>query len=81
MSFQLEEATIQDIQLAFESGELTSKALVLLYLNRIADFDKEGLTINSVLELNPDALFIAESLDIERLNQGPRGPMHGILFY
>lgn len=78
MSFQLEEATIQDIQLAFESGELTAKALVLLYLNRIADFDKEGLTINSVLELNPEALFIAEALDVERLNQGPRGPMHGI---
>lgn len=78
MNFKLEEATIQDIQLAFESGELTAKALVLLYLNRIADYDKTGLTINSVLELNPDALFIAESLDIERLNQGPRGPMHGI---
>jgi amidase len=78
MYFQLEEATIQDIQMAFESGELTAKALVLLYFNRIANFDKEGLTINSVLELNPDALFIAEALDIERLNHGSRGPMHGI---
>ncbi|QGQ97289.1 amidase [Paenibacillus psychroresistens] len=78
MHFQLEEATIQDIQNAFESGELTAKALVLLYLNRIANYDKEGLTINSVLEINPDALFIAEALDNERQNQGSRGPMHGI---
>jgi amidase len=78
MEFQLEEATIQDIQMAFESGELTAKALVLLYFNRIANFDKEGLTINSVLELNPDALFIAEALDIERSKHGSRGPMHGI---
>src|SRR5690554_3075466 len=78
MPFQLEEATIQDIQKAFETGELTAKGLVLSYLNRIADYDKEGLTINSVLEINPDALFIAEALDYERLKQGSRGPLHGI---
>jgi amidase len=64
--------------MAYESGELTAKALVLLYFNRIADIDREGLTINAVLELNPEALFIAEALDIERLNHGSRGPMHGI---
>jgi amidase len=78
MNFKLEEATIHDIQKAFESGELTAKALVLLYLERIANHDKEGLTINAVLELNPDALFIAEALDVERAEAGPRGPMHGI---
>lgn len=78
MSFEIVEATIPEIQAALEAGEITSHQLVLMYLERIADHDKNGLTINSVLEINPDALFIAESLDVERSLQGPRGPMHGI---
>ena len=78
MSFEIVEATITEIQAAMESGEITSKQLVLMYFERIADHDKNGLTINSVLEINPDALFIAESLDVERSLQGPRGPLHGI---
>ncbi|ASA25943.1 amidase family protein [Paenibacillus donghaensis] len=78
MSFEIIEATITEIQAALETGEITSRQLVLMYLERIADHDKTGLTINSVLEINPDALFIAESLDVERSLQGPRGPMHGI---
>ncbi|WP_410513615.1 amidase family protein [Paenibacillus sp. BR2-3] len=78
MSFEIVEATITDIQAALDSGEITSRQLVLMYLERIADHDKNGLTINSVLEINPDALFIAESLDVERSLRGPRGPMHGI---
>ncbi|MBC8080031.1 MAG: amidase [Gorillibacterium sp.] len=78
MGFELVEATIADIQAAMESGELTSKQLVLMYWERILESDKNGLTINSVLELNPDALFIAEALDIERSVEGPRGPLHGI---
>ncbi|MCL6459370.1 MAG: amidase [Gorillibacterium sp.] len=78
MGFELVEATIADIQAAMESGELTSKQLVLMYWERIAESDKNGLTINSVLELNPDALFVAEALDVERSFQGPRGPLHGI---
>lgn len=78
MSFEIVEATIPEIQAALESGEITSKQLVLMYYERIADHDKNGLTLNSVLEINPDALFIAESLDVERSLQGPRGPMHGI---
>jgi amidase len=72
------EATISSVQEAMEAGELTSRALVLMYFERIAAHDKDGLTINSVLELNPDALFIATALDNERLAQGPRGPLHGI---
>lgn len=78
MSFEIVEATIAEIQAALAAGEITSKQLVLMYLERIAEHDKHGLTINSVLEINPDALFIAESLDVERALQGPRGPMHGI---
>lgn len=78
MSFEIVEATIPEIQAALETGEMTSRQLVLLYFERIAEHDKSGLTVNSVLEINPDALFIAESLDVERSLQGPRGPLHGI---
>ncbi|MEK4234987.1 amidase family protein [Paenibacillus sp. FSL H7-0714] len=78
MSFEIVEATIPEIQAALEAGEITSKQLVLMYYERIADHDKNGLTINSVLEINPDALFIAESLDVERTINGSRGPLHGI---
>jgi amidase len=78
MSFEIVEATIPEIQALLEAGEITSKQLVLMYFERIADHDKNGLTINSVLEINPDALFIAESLDVERSLQGSRGPLHGI---
>ena len=78
MAFELVEATIPQIQAAMESGELTAKQLVLMYYQRIAEDDKNGLTVNSVLELNPDALFIAEALDVERAAWGPRSPLHGI---
>lgn len=78
MSFEIVEATISGIQSAMDNGTLTSRELVLMYLERIAEHDKNGLTINSVLEINPDALFIAESLDAERSLQGTRGPLHGI---
>jgi amidase len=78
MSFVLEEATIALIQTAFESGELTSRQLVIMYMERISALDKAGPKLNAVLELNPDALFIAEALDEERVKQGPRGPLHGV---
>ncbi|MDF2923454.1 MAG: amidase [Paenibacillaceae bacterium] len=78
MGFELVEATIADVRRAFETGELTAAGLVLAYLNRIADHDKNGLTLNSVLEINPDAMFIAEALDEERSLYGSRGPLHGI---
>lgn len=78
MSFEIVEATIPEIQAALETGQMTSRQLVLMYLERIAEHDKSGLTVNSVLEINPDALFIAEALDVERSLLGPRGPLHGI---
>lgn len=70
------EATIDEMQEKMNSGELTSKDLVLMYLYRISTLDKNN--VNSVLEVNPDALHIAASLDAERKKQGPRGPLHGI---
>lgn len=76
--FQLEEATIVELQAAMASGKLTAKRLVEMYFERIEDIDKHGPGINSVLQLNPDALAIAEALDQERKTKGPRGPLHGI---
>ncbi|SDM57792.1 amidase family protein [Bacillus sp. OK048] len=71
----LEEATITKMQEKMSSGELTSKDLVTMYLHRISIFDK---SINSILEVNPDALQIAAALDAERKETGPRSELHGI---
>ncbi|MEH7417862.1 amidase family protein [Neobacillus drentensis] len=71
----LEEATILEMQERLTSGELTSKELVLLYLKRISILDQ---SIHSILEINPDALHIAEALDTERKKSGPRTRLHGI---
>lgn len=76
--FLKEELTINDIQEAMETGKLTSKELVIYYLHRIANIDQSGPAYNSVLEINPDAIFIAEGLDNERKIKGARGPLHGI---
>ncbi len=61
-----------------ENGEVSSKELVMYYLHRIAKYDQEGPKINSILEINPDAIFIAEALDYERNTRSARGPLHGI---
>ncbi|MDP2871455.1 MAG: amidase family protein [Bacillota bacterium] len=74
----LEEATIKRLQEAMAAGELSSRQLVLWYMHRIGAYDRNGMALNSVLEVNPDALHIAAALDAERAQRGPRGPMHGI---
>ncbi|TYS58653.1 amidase [Sutcliffiella horikoshii] len=74
----LPNATIEELQAAMENGEITSKELVLMYLHRISKYDKNGPKLNSVLEVNPDAVFIAEALDLERDQSSARGPLHGI---
>jgi amidase len=61
-----------------ESGALTARSIAEKYLARIRDVDKQGPAINSVIELNPDALAIADALDKERKAKGARGPLHGI---
>jgi amidase len=76
--FELDEITITELQDGMKSGRFTSKALVKKYLLRIEEIDQRGPAINSVIEVNPDALGIAESLDQERNSKGPRGPLHGI---
>ncbi len=77
-AFELEELTIAELQQGMASGEFTARSLARKYLERIADIDKDGPKINSVIELNPEATSIAESLDRERRDKGPRGPLHGI---
>ena len=77
-SFFREELSIKEIQEAMDSGEITSKQLVMYYLYRIAKYDQDGPIINSMLEINPEAIFIAEALDNERKIKGARGPLHGI---
>jgi amidase len=76
--FELEEATIADLQKVMQEGRLTSKAIAEQYLRRIEDVDKSGPAVNAVIEVNPDALAIAEALDEERRTKGPRGPLHGV---
>ncbi|MEH7301395.1 amidase family protein [Neobacillus drentensis] len=71
----LEEVTITEIQEKLDSGELTSKELVLMYLHRISLYDQK---LHSILEINPDALHIAEALDAERREKGPRSQLHGV---
>ncbi len=77
-SFELDEMTISDLQDGMKSGRFTARSLVEKYSARIDEIDKHGPSINSVLELNPDALSIADALDQERKSKGPRGPLHGI---
>lgn len=69
------ELTIHDIQKEMEAGKLTSKELVMYYLHRIAKYDQDGPKINSILEINPDAIFIAEALDHERKTKGVSIPI------
>ena len=76
--FELEELTISELQDGMKSGRFTARSLVRKYLDRIDDVDKNGPALNSVIEINPDAISIAESLDRERKEKGTRGPLHGI---
>lgn len=76
--FDLQTATVEDINSAFDSGALTSEKLVQLYLNRIEAYDKKGPKINAVVTVNPKALEIARALDAERKARGPRSKLHGI---
>jgi len=69
---------IARLQAEMKSGAITSRELVRVFLARIDAIDKHGPALNSVIEVNPDALAIATQLDAERARSGPRGPLHGI---
>ena len=75
---ELEEATIADLQSAMASGKLSSRDLTSHYLARIEALNLAGPNLRAVIETNPEALDIADSLDAARRNRGGRGPLHGI---
>jgi len=77
-SFDLEEATLTQIQAQMQSGALTARGLAESYLARIDAMNLKGPELHHVLETNPEALAIADALDAERRARGPRGPLHGV---
>src|SRR5580765_1518952 len=77
-TFELDEITIAELQAGLTAGKYTSRSIAEKYLTRIDQIDKQGPAINAVIEINPDALSIAETLDNERKGKGLRGPLHGI---
>ena len=77
-SFELEEVTIAELGRQMAEGERTSREITELYLDRIEALDRQGPTLRSVIETNPDALGIAEELDRERAGGSVRGPLHGV---
>ena len=74
----MQEMTIAALQESMAAGALTARSLIEGYIERIERLDKQGPALNAVLEVNPDALAIADALDAEREAQGARGPLHGI---
>jgi amidase len=76
--FALNEATIDVLQQKMQQGVYTSRSITELYLKRIEQIDKAGPGLHAVIEVNPDALAIADQMDQERKAGKVRGPMHGI---
>ncbi len=76
--FELAEATVATLRQRLESGQDTATSLVEKYLARIESIDRAGPRINSIIEINPDALAIARRLDADRRADQIRGPLHGI---
>lgn len=77
-AFELEEITIAELQKGMESGRWTARSITEAYLQRIEQLDRQGPTLRSVIETNPDALAIADELGRERRAGKVRGPLHGI---
>lgn len=76
--FELDEVGIRELQQGLQSGRFSSRELARKYRERIEEIDQKGPRLNSVIEINPEAIEIAESLDRERKQKGARGPLHGI---
>ena len=77
-TFDLEEATIVQLQRDMVERKRTARSITEQYLARIESLDRRGPALHHVLETNPDALSVADALDRERATRGPRGPLHGI---
>lgn len=76
--FELDEITITELQDGMKSGRFTARSLVEKYNARIEEVDKSGPKVNAIIEMNPDAMAIADALDKERREKQARGPLHGI---
>jgi amidase len=74
----LDEMTIPELQEKVNAGQLTYATITQIYLDRIMAIDKDGPGLNSVIEINPDAIAIARKMDQERLEGKLRGQLHGI---
>jgi amidase len=77
-NFELNEVTVDELQQKMQAGTYTSRMITELYLKRIDAIDKKGYALNSVIEVNPDAIAIADEMDKERKAGKLRGPLHGI---
>jgi amidase len=76
--FELDEATIEHLQTEMQAGRYTARHITELYLKRIDALNRRGPELRAVIETNPDAITLAESLDVERKAGKVRGPLHGI---
>lgn len=77
-AFELDEVTIAELQEGMRTGKYTARSIVEKYLEGVEEIDKNGPTVRSYLEVNPDALAIADQLDRERREGRVRSPLHGI---
>ena len=77
-SYDVTEKSIEALQRSMESGEVTSRRLVDLYLARIDAYDKQGPALNAIVAVNPRAREAADALDAERAGRRVRGPLHGV---
>ncbi|OIK11214.1 amidase [Bacillus sp. MUM 116] len=77
-TFNVLEKTIEELQEALTTGEITSVELVQIYLDRITAYDKSGPNLKSIIGVNENALVEAAQIDKERIEGNLRGPLHGI---
>ncbi len=77
-AFDVMEKSITELNLALESGQVTSQELVAQYLDRIEAYDQRGPALNTIVTLNPRAAEEAAALDAQRASGTVRGPLHGI---
>lgn len=76
--FRYSEVTVSEIQQLMSAGKLSARDLTAAYLEHIDKIDKNGPALNAVIEVNPEALVLAEAMDAERKAGKVRGPLHGI---
>ncbi|NRB47874.1 MAG: amidase [Saprospiraceae bacterium] len=77
-TFSFEEMTIDQMQAGFSAGDFSIESVAKAYLDRIEQLDQAGPKVNSIIEVNPEAIDIAKQLDEELKAGNARGPLHGI---